>query len=1037
MHTYLPESTNWCPPSPAWRRRHWTGTRRTGGASGGCGWRCGTAKEAGRNRNPRTAPSILPIPPPPPGVLGPPGPRKRYHSHPSLAPVPPKRCTGHGRPAEGGRKERQVSAHREHHSIASATSEGRLFPQHMHKGWAQRGLVTERTRDKTEVSVSVGAGLMELGIQKAASGEGRTSKREAAGCLSEQQEVKAKRILIPTPQGNNLNEDIAPSRRRDGDVSAVTSQFLRRRGGEDAGAMGGVQYRDRLSFPASYPGVTATARGSPPGHPSPQTAITAAAGRRERRKQNWKTWRHNLHLHVKDKSESTSQFPLGTKNKSVTGWHDPLAQAARNDHLGTPAHDFQMRNVSASRKLRLPRFLGRGAHVEVPPPDQPQGNPLQGSGRGKRQLREGPGEARCAVNTVPLSAAANATLSVANGIRQDLSPLSSHTDRHPDPPGAGPTDHRAPHGSLFAGSTKRGSLEARKSSRLKVMEKIPSRHGREDKDASPSEHKASEGQGDAAEERNMPRTLHQTNLESPATTNRILSSGGVTISKVTRESGQEALTPSPLKGSSCEGVQVLGGVGGGGGGGGGGEGSIVHVVDTVVTVVVKDINDNAPVFPNTTMLGHVQENGPAGEAVVVVLAWDADDASDGTNARLTYAIQKNVVDEGTGAAIFSMESATGLVRTARCCLDRETTPEYQIQVVASDGGGLKGTGTVVIRVDDQNDNSPRLARRLWELQVEETPSTAPPPNTTLLELTAADRDAHNTFLYRVVPDSGHGWENFGVRSVGAAGQLFALRGLDYELETHRRGFRFMVQVTDQGPWGWEDLQHVDSAWVTVRLLDVNDNPPLFSRPHAHVTVKEDAAPGTSLATLSARDPDAGSRQGVDYRLKGDWEALAVDGDGSVSLVRQLDREAPDGEEGVVLVVAVDRGSPPLSATATLTITVTDVNDCPPRLLPPTLLHVTEGSPPTKLGVLRVTDPDVWELGHGPPFFLSLAPTNTPLVLSLISLKFDPRVADPKAWLRSDLGPPIISRSRSRVGIRLNLRHGSVRTFWETQKGDVP
>ncbi|XP_063876102.1 uncharacterized protein LOC135109044 [Scylla paramamosain] len=483
----------------------------------------------------------------------------------------------------------------------------------MHKGWAQRGLVTERTRDKTEVSVSVGAGLMELGIQTAASGEGRTSKREAAGCLSEQQEVKAKRILIPTPQGNNLNEDIAPSRRRDGDVSAVTSQFLRRRGGEDAGAMGGVQYRDRRSFPASYPGVTAAARGSPPSHPSPQTAITAAAGRRERRKQNWKTWRHNLHLHVKDKSESTSQFPLGTKNKSVTGWHDPLAQAARNDHLGTPAHDFQMRNVSASRKLRLPRFLGRGAHVEVPPPDQPQGNPLQGSGRGKRQLREGPGEARCAVNTVPLSAAANATLSVANGIRQDLSPLSSHTDRHPDPPGAGPTDHRAPHGSLFAGSTKRGSLEARKSSRLKVMEKIPSRHGREDKDASPSEHKASEGQGDAAEERNMPRTLHQTNLESPATTNRILSSGGVTISKVTRESGQEALTPSPLKGSSCEGVQVLGGVGGGGGGGGGGEGSIVHVVDTVVTVVVKDINDNAPVFPNTTMLGHVQENGPAGE----------------------------------------------------------------------------------------------------------------------------------------------------------------------------------------------------------------------------------------------------------------------------------------------------------------------------------------------------------------------------------------------------------------------------------------
>lgn len=39
----------------------------------------------------------------------------------------------------------------------------------------------------------------------------------------------------------------------------------------------------------------------------------------------------------------------------------------------------------------------------------------------------------------------------------------------------------------------------------------------------------------------------------------------------------------------------------------------VHVAETVVTVIVKDINDNAPVFPNTTIYGEVQENGPIGE----------------------------------------------------------------------------------------------------------------------------------------------------------------------------------------------------------------------------------------------------------------------------------------------------------------------------------------------------------------------------------------------------------------------------------------
>lgn len=110
----------------------------------------------------------------------------------------------------------------------------------------------------------------------------------------------------------------------------------------------------------------------------------------------------------------------------------------------------------------------------------------------------------------------------------------------------------------------------------------------------------------------------------------------------------------------------------------------------------------------------------------------------------------------------------------------------------------------------------------------------------------------------------------------------------------------------------------------------------------------------------------------------------------MSLWRALDREAPEGAIAVAEIIGVDRGSPPLSATATLTITVTDVNDCAPILLPPTTLHVAEGSPPTLLGVLAATDHDVWALGHGPPFNMSLAPTNPAYVLSHVSLTFDSR-----------------------------------------------
>lgn len=83
-------------------------------------------------------------------------------------------------------------------------------------------------------------------------------------------------------------------------------------------------------------------------------------------------------------------------------------------------------------------------------------------------------------------------------------------------------------------------------------------------------------------------------------------------------------------------------------------------------------------------------------------AWDADDEEEGTNAVLTYSISKNVVDERSGESIFDIDRKTGLVRTAVCCLDRETTPEYHIQVVAEDGGGLKGEAGRARRMEMEN-----------------------------------------------------------------------------------------------------------------------------------------------------------------------------------------------------------------------------------------------------------------------------------------------------------------------------------------------
>ena len=71
-------------------------------------------------------------------------------------------------------------------------------------------------------------------------------------------------------------------------------------------------------------------------------------------------------------------------------------------------------------------------------------------------------------------------------------------------------------------------------------------------------------------------------------------------------------------------------------------------------------------------------------------AEDYDDPEEGNNAKISYTIQKNVIDEETGDAMFRINSETGRITTALCCIDRERASKYTLQVVATDGGGLKG-----------------------------------------------------------------------------------------------------------------------------------------------------------------------------------------------------------------------------------------------------------------------------------------------------------------------------------------------------------
>ncbi|KAG5675458.1 hypothetical protein PVAND_005362 [Polypedilum vanderplanki] len=423
----------------------------------------------------------------------------------------------------------------------------------------------------------------------------------------------------------------------------------------------------------------------------------------------------------------------------------------------------------------------------------------------------------------------------------------------------------------------------------------------------------------------------------------------------------------------------------------GGEG-LVGYAD--VQVNLKDINDNAPIFPQGVYFGNVTENGTAGMVVMTMTAVDYDDPSEGTNAKLIYSIEKNVIEEETGSPIFEIETETGVIKTAVCCLDRERTPDYSIQVVAMDGGGLKGTGTASIRVKDINDMPPAFTKDEWFTEVDETDGTNL-PEMPILTVTVHDEDETNKFQYKVIDNSGYGADKFTmVRNNDGTGSLKIVQPLDYEDTLQSNGFRFRIQVNDKGEDNDNDKYHVAYSWVVVKLRDINDNKPQFERPNIEVSVYENAEVGKHLETFKATDPDQGGKSKVSYaidRTSDRQRQFAINQEGTVTIQRSLDREVTPRHQ--VKILAIDDGIPQKTATATLTVIVQDINDNAPKFLKDYRPVLPEHVPPRKVIEILATDDDDRSKSNGPPFQFRLDPGADDIIRASFKVEQDQKGAN--------------------------------------------
>lgn len=327
---------------------------------------------------------------------------------------------------------------------------------------------------------------------------------------------------------------------------------------------------------------------------------------------------------------------------------------------------------------------------------------------------------------------------------------------------------------------------------------------------------------------------------------------------------------------------------------------------TSFVVAVIDENDNPPRFSQGKYFAKAEENNRVGDVVAMVSAEDIDA---GNNSKIEYKLLK------TDGYSFWIDPDLGEIR-ANFRLDRENVTQIEMIVEAEDHGEprLSATATVILSVTDQNDNYPKFSQPNYEFFVLE----GVPHNTTVDQLTATDKDYREngtvSFSFDNPPPASFPFILY------SDGTIKMIRTLDREKQGM---YKFTVVATDQSS---KPLS--SSVTVTVIVLDVNDNAPIFVFPdddNNTATIPLSGAPDSVTVVVMATDNDVDSNGDVSYTiLDNNLTSLfyieSVNGVGNIRL-----RRVPGASEPLsytLRIKAEDNGKPRQSSISALTVVFT-------------------------------------------------------------------------------------------------------------------
>lgn len=336
-----------------------------------------------------------------------------------------------------------------------------------------------------------------------------------------------------------------------------------------------------------------------------------------------------------------------------------------------------------------------------------------------------------------------------------------------------------------------------------------------------------------------------------------------------------------------------------------------------ILIRVLDANDNVPVFSQHVYKASVSENSPVG---LIIARLNATDADDGVYGTITYSFS-HVSDKMGG--LFEINPASGEVRVAGV-IDYEDVNTHELDVQAKDGGGQASHCKLIIDVVDINDNKPVVEIKSASANVAEDSK----PGTMVALINVYDLDTGSSghvtcFISEDVP--------FKLVSEVKYYYMLVTDGV-FDRENQAE-YNITILATDGGSPSLSSFKI-----LTIKVNDVNDNPPSFTQKEFDANVLENEPAGTFVVRVKAEDPDAASNAKIQYQISkytNMEEALffTINSEtGEVFTSHPFDYE--NSVHFQIRIIAQDGGNPPLSSTCTVNVFIQDQNDNAPVVLYP-------------------------------------------------------------------------------------------------------